>query len=187
MSIKLVILVVGNFNKRLFTPEWVKANLFTLPNEENITGKFNLIDFELSFIFNNISFTAKDNAVEIVCDVVNPDNIKICTNVLFNLLNLLSHTPIKAIGINFVVSISKTDTSKMVLELNNYKFGEIRNINQVTFSEKKQDYILNTICLISNDSYSITFNFHYESYESLAKLNKTTIFDHFTECLKIIN
>lgn len=111
-SIKLInIVAIGNWNKRIFTPQWVSSRLF--PTADSIEGLLNQEDVELGYKHGGITVFPKDSLLEI-----RVDEIKYCSNAIaiFNkIIKELPHTPIKAVGFNIRYDIIRNLTT-IILE-----------------------------------------------------------------------
>jgi hypothetical protein len=156
------IICLGNWNKKIFTPAWVATNLFKL-KENKIEAVFNPNELDMGFKMKDIALFPKDTSVEIKLEQIN-DETKILSGQLLNqLLNLLPHTPIHAIGINIRYRIKKDEELPLVKKLENIKCGlDDFNTNQIKFSKNNSEYQLNVIVDFKEFEYFVNFNFHHD-------------------------
>ena len=106
------IVVVGTWNKAIFTPEWVKQNV--LQDSENFK-----IDFPIPAVSNSLKFSTEEFSFCIVNDRLIFELLRNTESAYLNIvkslrviLRLLSQTPIYAFGLNFVFD-SEISNSKL--------------------------------------------------------------------------
>lgn len=156
------IVCLGNWNKKIFVPEWVASNLFGLAKDSSLEAVFNTSELDIGYKANNVMFIPKESAIEIKPEKLDSETIVLANKVLINLISLLPHTPIKAIGINFRSVFQKSSDHHFAKKIKGFKC-ELDNFNlsQVKFAEDKGNHSLNIITDIFKDKYSVNFNFHY--------------------------
>ncbi len=97
-----VIVIVGAWNIAVFTPEWVKTNL--LPEEDFKILFPSRVGCSLKFQTELISFCIEGNRLQF--EVMRPDSLEdayvAIIKLLRTILRLLTHTPVNAMGTNYV-------------------------------------------------------------------------------------
>lgn len=179
------ILCLGNWNKKIFTPNWVSSTLFNLPQGKEFQGVVDPTEFEFGFLYEQLLVLPKDNSLEIKLETINKTTVEYAPELLNRILTLLPHTPIKGIGINIKFDIFKDSNSKFISSLNNTccTYDDF-SLKQVKFVKPFQDFTINLIADILEDKYQINFNFH---YKSLKEFDKQFIANHIIEANKILN
>ncbi|MEA3494590.1 MAG: hypothetical protein U9R42_00985 [Bacteroidota bacterium] len=178
------ILCLGNWNKRIFTPKWVSENLFELDQDQQIHGIVNTDEMEFGYTHKDVLLLPKDNVLEIKIEKINKDSKEFSGVLLNRIINLLPHTPIKAIGINIRYSFTKDESYHLVKTLNQIKC-KLNNFetNQVKFSKSNNNCKLNIITDISETTFLVNFNFH---YKSLNEFDENIVNIKIAETKKII-
>lgn len=177
------IIVLGNWNKRIFTPSWISK--FILNGEAQFEGVIDPDEMSMGYKIGNIIILPMDNLLEIKIGNDIKDGEKAIV-ILNKILNELPHTPIKGIGFNINYAIG--DTCNIY---NHFQKQSIISVDDLRVSciklvKKYNTHILNLeICMNNtNEPGSIMFNFHY---------NKVDIFsaslfeDFFNESQKYLN
>ena len=178
------IVCLGNWNKRIFTPNWVSANLFKLDENVQFQGVLNPEEMEFGFTNKDVLLLPKDNILEIKLDKINEES-KAFGGVLLNrILTLLPHTPIKAIGVNIRYAFGKTEKYKIVETLNqiNCQLNDF-STNQIKFSKNSDDCQLSIITDITEKEYFVNFNYH---YIQMSKSNEAIINEKVADSIKVI-
>lgn len=184
--IQVSTVILGNWNPKIFTPEWIKINLLGKVDGEKIEGLVNFRDLEFAFKYGAIVLSPKPNSIEINFDGYNPENALLASKIIVKILETLPHTPIRALGVNikYKSNLGASNISPLVNTINNLNstIGEFK-INQVRKTVERKDYLINVIYDINKSEIITTFNFHY---------NKVTLFDvnlidnHYKETLAFI-
>lgn len=103
-----VIVVVGAWNIAIFTPEWVKENL--LPDEEFKVLFPSVVGCSLKFQTNLLAFCIEGNRLQF--EVINQDSLQDAYVEIIGLLRIilrkLAHTPVSAMGTNYVYEFDST-------------------------------------------------------------------------------
>ncbi len=178
------IMCVGNWNKRIFTPDWVSTHLFELGSEKEFKGIILPEQMEFGYTHNDILLLPKDNTLEIKLEKINKNSKSFSGILMERILGLLPHTPIKALGINIKYTFKKEDDYNLIKILNkmNCDLNEFKT-SQIKLTKSYDDFHLNIITDIQDNGYSVNFNFH---YPRLFKFDKDTIDFKIIETEKII-
>lgn len=160
------IVLRGLWNVRIFSPEWVAANLFNTA-QIDMDVAIGPGTFQLRFRRQNITMVALEDAITISCNGATLDALVEAEAVAVRLLDLLSHTPVTAIGINF--GFLEEYPSTTMLEL--FTLGdqdslaehpaEVERID-ITRSIRLDRGVLNLKHSLVNDQVEISFNFHHD-------------------------
>lgn len=176
--------ILGNWNKKIFTPDWVKKFLFEVPKEIELQGIFNFEDLDLGFSYQDLILMPKENSLEISLKQFTEENIKTATQLLMKLFNLLPHTPIKALGFNIKYIANKNEKNELI-NISDQIFSSSKKmpLTQIKFTEDKDKYLLNIIVDNLNENLLLNFNFH---YNQISELNENSFIEHYTETLQYL-
>ncbi|MBI4645110.1 MAG: hypothetical protein HY738_00590 [Bacteroidia bacterium] len=154
------ITVFGRWNKRIFTPAWVSENLFHLKKGTQINGIVNPSEFELGYKHDGILLLPTANSLEIkIEDTKNIDSIRKAPKILYEILSLLPHTPIKAIILNIKFKNQKITKSKLFKDIKECEFSNIikgYNMCQIVLKNETPEKLVHVF--IDYNSNSIMFS-----------------------------
>jgi len=155
------ILAIGNWNTKIFTPEWVKNKVFELPPEEKMFIQVNHDELRFGYEYNDVFIIADDNTLEFVIKNGSDETIELATIFLLKILNLLPHTPLRAIGFNFNADTFNYE-SKLIEQINSmFAIRGSYHLKNVHFVEKRDKYVINISANEIPDGLRVNFNFHY--------------------------
>jgi hypothetical protein len=183
---KVSIVVLGNWNPKIFTPQWVKTQIFGVKITDEIQGMVNFEDMDFAFSHEGITIAPKTNLVEIFMEDFRLENCKKMAEIVINLLNILPQTPLKGMGVNFRYIFNADETNEFIIASKERMkdFGEL-SLNQIRFSSQKKGFTLNILNeLLNSNEIAVSFNFHYSRVEDFT-LESTD--NHYTETQKILN
>jgi hypothetical protein len=168
--ISLNIILLGNWNKRIFSPKWVNTNIFGIAEGSKYQGLINPEEMEFGYLHNDIAILPRSNSLEIKLEKFNENTINQGGVILEKILQLLPHTPIKAIGINIRYKFLKKDNNKIVNSLRELKcsFSDFLT-KQIKFSKNLEDCQLNIITDIGTEDFIVNFNFHFIQTSAINK------------------
>jgi hypothetical protein len=93
------VVLAGNWNLAIFSPNWLSKNLF---GSESITIEFPLVPgLPPRFTVEGIVILSSTDRVMLAPKMLTDEAIKRTEDMACKLLNLLPHTPISALGVNF--------------------------------------------------------------------------------------
>jgi hypothetical protein len=178
------IVILGSWNPRIFTPAWIKTNLFGLDTNQEIEGMINFEDMDFGFQHNGILLFPRTNLIEIKFDGFDNSKGVQASSIVIKILELLPQTPIKALGINIRYSLNKSDNTDFV----NTIYGTSANFRNFQLSQLKQtlnnnNYQTNIITDILKDKLQVNFNFH---YSKIAPFSSSFINQHYEETQQIL-
>jgi hypothetical protein len=166
---ELNIVCLGKWNKRIFTPPWVSANLFG-NSEQQIAGVVNPVEVEITYSRGALSLTAKDNALEIKVATQPTDKdfvakLESASKLLNRALELLPQTPITGVGFNVRYIVPSNFESNFFASIKK-SFVPLNDSflpTSTRFTKQIQpDKFLNCIVEPMGPSeYMLTFNLHY--------------------------
>lgn len=176
--------IVGSWNPKIFTPLWIKTNLFGLTAQEEIQGMVNFEEMDFGFQHDGIQLLPKSNLIEVNVEKYDDPKGAYVSLLVIRLLELLPQTPIKALGVNIRYDLSRQSSSSFVQAINglNCNFGEFE-LNQIKQSVNRSAYQINIISDITKDHILATFNFH---YSKLAPFDPKFINLHYAETQNIL-
>lgn len=180
------LILVGHWNRLIFTPEWVTENLFR-PEEIYVAVlpidpiKYVGTDFTLEVSFPKLAF---------VPVTVDKDKLLSTEERAISILNRLPDTPLKAFGVNFGFDATRKELRDQSL----FEGSDLAKMPSkptkcsVTRQIPWKDWILNLSLTLTQESIAIDLNFH--SDQALAKNAaislKGRVSDFFDNSIKLI-
>jgi len=177
--IQVSTVIVGSWNPKIFTPAWVKKNLFVLESNQEIQGLVNFDEMDFGFEWQGVTILPKSNVFEIRFDSYTEAKAILVSTIVVKVLELLPQTPVKALGVNMTYQLGKADESAFVRTVKGIhsKFREF-NLSQTKHSFNKEHYQINIITDISDVGLNTNFNFH---YSKIAAYGPKFIVEHYKE------
>lgn len=164
------VVILGSWNPRIFTPLWIKTNLFGLSQNQEIQGMVNFEDMEFGFEYEGIFLFPRTNLVEIKFDTFDQNRAALASSIVAKILELLPQTPVKALGVNIRYMLNKSinsDFAKMIYGVN-ANFGKFQ-LSQLKQTINQETYQINIITDILKDKLQVNFNFHYPKITAFSK------------------
>ncbi len=165
------LVIKGSWNLGILTPEWFIKEFYPDYSQEKIP-------VELALGTNNIRFTIEDILIQPAQDRLNlfakkEENsvYESISNLADKVFNKLPYTPIKAVGHNCEIKLSKNDTFK---DLEGWNLDQIQDLYknktdssavnsvQIKHSIEYTDHLLNLTYSIGRSENFLGFNFHYD-------------------------
>ena len=176
MNIQASIVSIGNWNTRIFTPDWVSANVFCIPEGKSMNIRLDDKNLTLLFIWEDIQFLPTDNSIEIRTNQVSKETLKQIDGIYKHLANLLHCTPVSAFGYNLLITMSQDEFDKTAVA----KIVQTPSISEyVTTSHKfnviKDGAIRSFEIKFQGDQIEIACNFQYNQIKRLPTDN--VVFD----------
>lgn len=170
------VVLVGRWNPYILNPQWIAENLFENKSKVQIEFSLNL-DTPNRYKIDNVQITPTPDRVTFSSFDNSDESLILMGNVAVKLCNILSHTPLMAIGVNFayIEAENKNDLFE--------KFGFDKNdpfseggwqVKTQGFSRflVKENYSLNfKVSLDRQNNFNFTFNYHY-NIRNRDKLNE---------------
>lgn len=100
-----VIRIVGNWNVKIFTPDWVSKILLNSPVDNSLEIEFNQ-DLQPSFQYKKVRTSPNDTSIDLYLFEFNEESKNSIIQIIINLLTALPYTPKIAIGFNYKVKLS---------------------------------------------------------------------------------
>lgn len=178
------IVILGFWNKKIFTPDWVLKNIYEISDDTEVKIAFNLEEQKCLYEYDDVRFVPDDNRIQIVPLVISEENLDKVNTFLIRLLKLLPHSPIKGIGFNFHYHIID-DISQLIektQEFANLKFN-LDSLDLIKFKIKNKNYVTNLFLDNLSGNKEIKFNFHYDHIQEFDTKQYAT---HFNESIKLI-
>lgn len=189
------IVVVGAWNKEIFTDEWVRKNIL------NDVEKYS-IEYPISgpgslrFLTDDFSFFIVPGRLLLNLNKSTDYASKKAVEYIRRILRLLSHTPVEAMGINFV--FKKTGRIDVFNGLSDMELLSMSIAKPCVASEVTRHFpltdkeTLNFTVSQKGDDIKFDFNFNFDAHLPIDCLNvlgdeNDIIIDKRQEALKIIN
>ncbi len=168
---KIAIIIIGNWNTKIFTPAWMMSELLVLNENEEIKVGFSNNDLRPIYNYKKIDFIPTERAFEIRIEEISDETLSIANKATLKLINTLPFTPNMLVGYNY--SVDETfDVSNVIIP----KFSDTFSLNEIKLTKKEEGYELNVI-LNAIDLNTTNYNFH---YTTLSYITENTVFEHIS-------
>lgn len=167
------LVIIGAWNRAIFSQDWVMKNLLSDAKNVKIEYPINGIG-SLRFSTEDISFFIFGERLIFKAFNSKEQTYRTIISIARQLLRLLSHTPISALGINFVY---KTDSLNIFNSFDDTKklvdfIGREINSQELTRSFSLDEVLTLNLKMQSNDKQSIIdFNYNYTVNTPLDAIN----------------
>jgi len=176
MEITASIVSVGSWNPRIFTPEWVSTNVFSMPEGDTMDIALNEKQMNLTYAWNGINLLMTDRGIEMKSDAKSKDVLIKMEKIYKHLYEVLPYTPITAVGYNLNLTFAKEEFDKTkIAEIIKPQSLDIYSSNSQTFSAIKDGAIRSFDVRTSGGSAEIRCNFHFAPPQK--EQNGTSVFD----------
>jgi hypothetical protein len=178
----LSIVLVGSWNKYIFTPEWLKGKL----SLDSIKMQIDVNDLSKPYRFSNDDFVIMPswNNIIISPSKYTDDNLQQTNKVAFDIRNSLLETPIRAIGfnINYEDLTGPIFEEFTALETKYNGYDPLYTCQRCKIERQHElgECYLNVTFQKVNSSIKAFLNFHYTKKEVLAQFE-----NKFVECKSI--
>jgi hypothetical protein len=154
------IVALGNWNKKIFSPQWTMVEIMGMDETDKIEGAFNYEEMELLYKVKDIRIAPKDNSLEISTDNLSAKQLVFST--FCKSIKLLPYTPIKGVGFNFVYSINPDEVPFLKDQIKSIEFlPKDLEVSRLSYREKADEFTLNLIAEKKEKEWLLTFNFHH--------------------------
>ncbi|MEO6302139.1 MAG: hypothetical protein ABIP51_03095 [Bacteroidia bacterium] len=158
----LSIIAIGHWNRRIFTPTWIKNVVLELPEDKEVQGILNMEDMDWGFKYEKITVLPKNASIEIKIEGEDEKDIIYGTKILNKILQNLSHTPIKALGFNVICNFNISETNPLLeaVKKSNVGFGNFK-LHQTTHLLQANNYTIRILSSTESLGFKVNFNFQY--------------------------
>lgn len=159
------IVCIGNWNTKIFTPQWVMSKLFAVPEGESMNMNVNKENLNLSFIWKGFSFSPTDKVVEIKTSTMDPNTLNQAEDLFARLVDYLPHTPIEAYGYNIKFDFDNSEFAVTKLK-DLYSINVVDRYNMCTISLQaieEQNYTKTILVEYKGDNVVVTFNLEFKN------------------------
>ena len=168
-SDNLSIVILGTWNARIFSPQWLKKNGISTDESMTIEAGLDVPGLPLRFTFDNVVLNVSSLSLVLNVKEATPESIGRIQKIAVNILKLLPHTPIKAVGINFQFIESEPDYDNIkIFDLSDS--GEMSdNGLKINRTSIKREILCDlgtlnfTISMDADSNILYNFNFHKET------------------------
>lgn len=160
------IILVGRWNPYILNPQWIAEHLFEHKAQVQIEFSLNL-DLPNRYKIHNVQITPTPEKVVFSSFDNSDESLLLMGRVAVKLCNILSHTPLMAIGVNFVYIESENKEGlyeKFGFDKNDAFSDDGWEVKTQGFSRflVKGDYNLNLkVSLDRQNNFNFGFNYHY--------------------------
>ncbi len=163
------IVLTGQWNVRIFSPEWVAKEIFDVSVDKiEVEIALALGDNRIRFSKNDITLIPQNDRIIIGLKVCNDDVLQNAENLARKILKLLPRTPISGFGINFgfieeklsseIISLFQLDDTNKLID---NKCKLVRT--EITRKLQVKSSILNLKHVFENEKLFLHMNFHHEA------------------------
>lgn len=179
------IVCIGNWNTKIFTPQWVMSKLFAVPEGESMNMNVNKDNLNLSFIWKEYSFSPTDKVVEIKTSTMDSNILKQAEDLFAKLVDYLPHTPIEAYGYNIKFDFDNSEFAVTKLkDLYNIKVVDRYNICTISLQAiEEQNYTKTILVEFKGGNIVVTFNLEFKNL-LFAKRDEYCKYDILNEEIK---
>jgi hypothetical protein len=154
------IVVVGHWNRMIFTPHWVGRKIFEVEHIQTLISP----NLSAPVIYRNDDVALSIRSGRVVVEVTRfaDDSVQTAETMMCKVLSELSQTPVSAIGINFGFIIDEQNARLLDL----FRFSDEADIpwntemKKITREFVKDDVILNLSFSLADQNLEIDANFH---------------------------
>ena len=188
------LVILGGWNRHIFTQDWVKRYLFPEDQEFEIDMLVPQ-DFNAKFIYtrissNDIKILLSENILKFNLVEIKYENFDRIEELALQLADYLPHTPVTAYGVNFIFTENKI--SKDLINL--VRPSDLENIKHFTSEKYIRGFVLNdlkfnTTLILSDDKVTFELNFHFNISDLVAfktSISETPILKLKEEAIKFI-
>lgn len=160
------IVIAGAFNPAIFTPEWIAAVLFQIPEGTDVEGTF-VIDGSNQVArpyISGIGIAVEAGRLTIATDSLAEADLASIESIVRRVAEVLPHTPANGIGVNFHASTSDftAKIADMVTPAEDMTtVGQLIQ-NELKSSVKCDQFVLNITRSITQDQLILDFNYHFQ-------------------------
>ena len=162
MEITASIVSVGSWNPRIFTPEWVSTNVFSMPEGDTMNIALNEKQMNLTYAWKGIQLLMTDRGIEMKTGAKSMDVLVQMEQIYKHLYEVLPFTPITAVGYNLNLTLEKDEFEKTkIAGIIKPQTIDVYTSNSQTFSAVKDGAIRSFDVRTSGSVAEIRCNFHY--------------------------
>lgn len=187
---KVSLVIVGEWNKRIFSPNWIKAQLLDLAPEAKIEVNVNLENLDVTYSHEGVSLNVRDSVLELTTDSYNPKRGKQIGVVCNKIIHLFPQTPVRALGVNvrFELTDEIIQTNRLVKAFRDSWDTKINGFlpyeQKYSLVSNSKEYDTNLIYThYQDENGSLNVNFHYAQG---LDLSESIVSEHVIEAKKIL-
>lgn len=162
MKVEASIVSVGSWNSRIFTPAWVSANVFAMPDGESMNIALNEQQMTLSYEWNDMQLLMSDTRIELKSNKRSKETLALMEQCYQRLSELLPYTPVAAVGYNLNLTLTLDEYRlTAVSEIFEQQKIDIYTNGTQTFSAVIDGAERSFVVQLNTDNAEIRANFHY--------------------------
>ncbi len=159
------LIIVGSWNKAIFSPEWITKYLFP-STQVQIEYPINNSNASIRFRANNIALNIIDQRLLFYTEAHTDEVFDLIGETAISLCRFLPHTPVTSFGINHIFESSKEEvleqhlfdiSDNRMIEDHGYTIQSIKTIRTIQL----EDCILNLSYTQEGETVVYDFNYHY--------------------------
>lgn len=161
-KIEASIVSVGSWNSRIFTPAWVSANIFAMPDGKSMKIALNEQQMTLSYVWKDIQLLMSDTRIEFKSSQCSKETLTLMEQYYQRISELLPYTPVAAVGYNLNLTLTPDEYKQTVVSgMLEQKNIDIYTNGTQTFSAVKDGAVRSFVVQLNADNAEIRANFHY--------------------------
>jgi hypothetical protein len=189
------VVIAGAWNPAIFSPDWIGR--YVLGRQlGDVLPVLNVIfanpPGRSAVYYETFGILASNERVDFYTQSIEEQDIKSIEEKCIKILQLLPHTPVSAVGINFLFSQDNIDDEiidkfKTKEGLNEYR--TILNENLTTGMQFKDDLVLNLSRHYGIDWATFNFNYHHacESADAASRMLSGAIMQCYKDAIELLN
>jgi hypothetical protein len=192
------VVVAGQWNRHIFTPQWVGKHLFESPTVQIETQIAPVAGGSIRYLTDDVVLLPQADRLIVGVRRIDDDALRRVEQIACKALALLPYTPVTALGMNFgFTSPSIPDSLQPVFHLADQ--GSLSDLNvtvrrtevkRTLVVEDRDDEVVNLTLSIDHDQgrFSIHVNFHSQVQEASTAKSRLdgVLVAHKTRCLDLL-
>ncbi len=174
MQKKLDLNIVGFWNTRIFTPQWIAGNLLPESSQSGSTeieGTIDSFNMEFGYSFCGLNLLPRNNQLKIEIQE-NTDALVFALQTSLKVFKILNQTPVFGVGFNANFVFEGTEINSFVRKLTNeHQRVPGFDLLSMNYCKPFENYILNVAIRNEKDKRIFTCNYHHtlEQYKKIAE------------------
>ena len=170
-----LIVCSGQWNVRIFTPNWVYKNVYCIASHKPMDVKLQYNSAAVQYKYDDIEFSVSDSKLELKCNDLDETKLTKIDGIFKPVTELLNHTPIFAVGYNIVCTLSKEElitNPNFNKLLDEDKLGTY-SLNSKTFFKAYDNFKSSIILSTDGRQGSIICNYEFSALDLLFEDGKS--------------
>lgn len=187
------IVVLGRWNVSIFSPAWVGKNIF---GQKTITLEVGIEpESPRRLIADDVVVIPANSRLIVAPNIIDDRNLKRAEDVVCKILEVLSHTPVSGVGVNFGFRVKQlTDRFSDIQALLAEKLAregleiEAEEVKWTVGYDRERKSILNLSVQMDKDGALMKFNFHSDTENTVKAIEsiKEKVIEYRDKALSVL-